>query len=267
MTMHSVMKEPVVGQKMPVLFVGHGSPMNAIEDNAFSRTWRASGTALPPPRAILCISAHWQTPGPQVTAMSAPPTIHDFGGFPQALFNVRYPAPGSPQWAARIAQLDARAPIVADHAWGLDHGSWSVLCHMFPEADIPVLQLSLDTRKTPAEHYQFAKILAPLRDEGVLIMGSGNIVHNLRQIMWRDEAYDWALEIDQLVAQQIAAGNHAALIDYPHLHPKMLLAVPTVEHYLPLLYILALQEPQDSVRFFNETVTLGSMSMRGVQIG
>lgn len=253
--------------KMPVLFVGHGSPMNALEDNIFSRAWRALGAKLPRPYAILCISAHWQTPGPQVTAMDAPPTIHDFGSFPQPLFDVRYAAPGSPQWAARITQLDARHPITADHTWGLDHGSWSVLCHMFPEADIPVLQLSLDIAKTPTEHYQFAKALAPLRDEGILIIGSGNIVHNLRQMIWRDEAYDWAMEIDQLVAQQIEAGNHAALIDYPHLHPKMLLAVPTAEHYLPLLYILALQEPIDSLGFFNETVTLGSMSMRGVQIG
>ena len=253
--------------KMPVLFVGHGNPMNALEDNPFSRTWRTLGAMLPRPRAILCISAHWQTSGPQVTAMNTPPTIHDFGGFPQPLFDVRYAVPGSPQWAARIAQLDARYPIVADHAWGLDHGSWSVLCHMFPEADIPVLQLSLDTTRTPAQHYQFAKVLAPLRDEGVLIMGSGNIVHNLRQMIRRDEAYDWAIEIDQLVAQQIEAGNHAALIDYTHLHPRMLLAVPTVEHYLPLLYILALQTSTDSVSFFNETVTLGSMSMRGVQMG
>ncbi len=253
--------------KMPMLFVGHGSPMNALEDNAFSRTWRALGATLPRPRAILCISAHWQTPGSQVTAMDAPPTIHDFGGFPQPLFDVRYAAPGSPQWAARIAQLNAQHPITADYAWGLDHGTWSVLCHMFPDAEIPVLQLSLDLAKTPAQHYQFARILAPLRDEGVLIIGSGNVVHNLRQVMWRDEAYDWAIEIDQLIAQQIEAGNHAALIDYPHLHPKMLWAVPTVEHYLPLLYILALQESTDSVSFFNEAVTLGSMSMRGVQIG
>lgn len=256
-----------IPNKMPVLFVGHGSPMNALEDNVFSRAWRALGAKLPRPYAILCISAHWQTPGPQVTAMDAPPTIHDFGSFPQPLFDVRYAAPGSPQWAARITQLNARHPITADHTWGLDHGSWSVLCHMFPEADIPVLQLSLDIAKTPAEHYQFAKALAPLRDEGILIIGSGNIVHNLGQMIRRDEAYDWAMEIDQLIAQQIEAGNHAALIDYPRLHPKMLLAVPTAEHYLPLLYILALQEPIDSLGFFNETVTLGSMSMRGVQIG
>lgn len=256
-----------IPNKMPVLFVGHGSPMNALEDNIFSRAWRALGARLPRPHAILCISAHWQTPGPQVTAMDAPPTIHDFGNFPQPLFDVRYAAPGSPQWAARITQLNARPPITADHTWGLDHGSWSVLCHMFPEADIPVLQLSLDIAKIPAEHYQFAKALAPLRDEGILIIGSGNIVHNLRQMMSRDEAYDWAMEIDRLVAQHIEAGNHTALIDYPHLHPKMLLAVPTAEHYLPLLYILALQEPTDSLGFFTETVTLGSMSMRGVQIG
>lgn len=261
------MRASSVPDKMPVLFVGHGSPMNALEDNSFSRIWRTLGATLLQPRAILCISAHWQTPGPQVTVMNAPPTIHDFGGFPQPLFDMRYAAPGSLQWATRIAQLDARYQITADNTWGLDHGSWSVLCHMFPHADIPVLQLSLDIAKTPAEHYQFAKVLAPLRDEGVLIMGSGNIVHNLRQMIWRDEAYDWAIEIDRLVAQQIEAGNHAALIDYPHLHPKMLLAVPTVEHYLPLLYILALQESADSVSFFNETVTLGSMSMRGVQIG
>ena len=253
--------------KMPVLFVGHGSPMNALEDNGFSRTWRTLGTILPRPRVILCISAHWQTLGPHVTAMDAPPTIHDFGGFPQALFDMRYPAPGAPEWAARITQLDVSHSIVFDHEWGLDHGSWSILCHMYPAADIPVLQLSLDINKTPAEHYQFAKVLAPLRDQGVLIVGSGNIVHNLRQVIWRDEAYDWAIELDQLVAQRITAGDHAALIDYSHLHPGMLLAVPTVEHYLPLLYILALQESTDPVGFFNEAVTLGSMSMRGVKIG
>ena len=266
MTNHIILEKPAV-IRMPALFVGHGNPMNAIEDNVFSRTWRTLGTTLPLPSVILCISAHLQTLGPQVTAMNEPSTIHDFGEFPQPLFDVRYAAPGSPQWATRIAQLDAQPPIVADHSWGFDHGSWSVLCHMFPEANVPVLQLSLDTRKTPAEHYQFAKVLASLRDEGVLIMGSGNIVHNLRQMIRRDEAYDWAVEIDQLVAQQIEAGNHTALIDYPRLHPKMLLAVPTVEHYLPLLYILALQESTDSVSFFTESVTLGSMSMRGVRIG
>ena len=188
--------------------------------------------------------------------------------FPDELFAVEYPAPGDPVLAKRVATLLAPATVNLDrNEWGLDHGSWSVLCHLFPDANIPVLQLSLDTRKTPAEHYQFATVLGSLRDEGVLIMGSGNIVHNLREMIRRDEAYDWAVEIDQLVAQQIEAGNHTALIDYPRLHPKMLLAVPTVEHYLPLLYILALQESTDSVSFFNETVTLGSMSMRGVQIG
>ena len=175
---------------MPALFVGHGNPMNAIEDNPYSRAWRELCATLPRPRVILCISAHWETPGIRVTAMAEPPTLHDFGGFPQALFDARYPAPGSPEWAAHIAQLDPRHPITPDHEWGLDHGCWSVLCRIFPDADIPVLQLSLDRSKTPAEHYRLGRALAPLRDAGVLIVGSGNIVHNLRQVVWRDAAHD-----------------------------------------------------------------------------
>lgn len=266
MTAHVLAGESATS-KMPVLFVGHGSPMNAIDDNVFNHTWRKLGTTLPRPRAILCISAHWQTTGSQITAMASPPTIHDFGGFPQALFDVHYPAPGSPEWAAYICQLDTRYAINADYSWGLDHGSWSVLCHMFPEADIPVLQLSLDLAKTPAQHYQFARLLAPLRNEGILIMGSGNIVHNLREVIWRDEAHDWAVEINKIIIQHIKDHDHAALINYTGLHPSILQAVPTDEHYLPLLYILALQEPQDSVNFFNEKVTLGAISMHGVSIG
>ena len=172
-------------RNMPALFVGHGNPMSAIEDNPYSRAWRELGATLPRPRVILCISAHWETPGTRVTAMEAPPTLHDFGGFPQALFDVRYPAPGSPEWAARIARLDLHHPVALDYDWGPDHGCWSVLCRMFPKANIPVLQLSLDRSKTPAEHYQLGRALAPLREEGVLIVGSGNIVHNLRQVVWR----------------------------------------------------------------------------------
>ncbi|CAG0980766.1 4,5-DOPA dioxygenase extradiol [Burkholderiales bacterium] len=254
-------------RNMPALFVGHGNPMSAIEDNPYSRAWRELGATLPRPRVILCISSHWETPGTRVTAMEVPPTLHDFGGFPQALFDVRYPAPGSPEWAARIARLDPHHPVALDYDWGLDHGCWSVLCRMFPKANIPVLQLSLDRSKTPAEHYQLGRALAPLREEGVLIVGSGNIVHNLRQVVWRDVAHDWAIELDRIVAQRIEAGDHAALIDYPRLHPKALLAVPTAEHYLPLLYILALQEPHEPVHFFNETVTLGALSMRSLQVG
>lgn len=252
--------------RMPALFVGHGNPMNAIEDNAFSRAWTELGKTLPRPAVILCISAHWETRGTRVTAQASPPTLHDFGGFPRALYEVCYPAPGAPEWAARIARLDPHYPIEPDDAWGLDHGTWSVLCRIFPEADIPVLQLSLDRAKTPAQHYQLGQALARLRDAGVLIVGSGNIVHNLRQVVWRDVAHDWAIEFDKIAAQRIQAGDHAALIDYPTLHPKARLAVPSAEHYLPLLYVLASQTPDDTLHFFNAKVTLGAMSMRSFRL-
>jgi 4,5-DOPA dioxygenase extradiol len=261
---HSLFVDP--SAKMPVLFVGHGNPMNAIEDNAFSQAWAALGQALPRPRALLCVSAHWETAGTLVTAMERPRTIHDFGGFPRALFEKLYPAPGSPELAEVVQQTVSGAPIGLDQAWGLDHGTWSVLCRMYPNADIPVVQLSLDYSQEPAVHYALGQKLRALRRKGVLIVGSGNIVHNLRLAVFRDQAYDWAVEFDQTTKDLILAGDHRALIRYEGLGRAAQLSIPTNEHYLPLLYALGAQEPGDQVRFFTDQVTLGSISMRGVWI-
>jgi len=255
-----------MGETMPVLFVGHGSPMNAIEDNEYSHAWEELGRALPRPRAILCVSAHWETAGTLVTAMERPRTIHDFGGFPRALFEKLYPAPGSPELAEVVQQMVSGAPVGLDQTWGLDHGAWSVLCRMFPGADIPVVQLSLDHTQEPAYHYALGQALRPLRRKGVLIVGSGNIVHNLRLAVFRDQAYDWAVEFDQTARDLILAGDHQALIHYESLGRSAQLSIPTNEHYLPLLYVLGAQEPGDQLRFFAESVTLGSISMRGVCI-
>jgi len=252
---------------MPALFIGHGSPMNAIEDNEFSRAWAEVARSLPSPKAVLCVSAHWETEGTRVTAMEQPRTIHDFYGFPPALFEKHYPAPGSPDLARKVGGLARKAPIELDFDWGLDHGTWSVLCRMFPEADVPVIQLSLDRRKSPAAHYALGRELRGLRKKGVLVLGSGNIVHNLREIVWEDTAYDWALEFDAQIKQWIVEGNHEAIIDYSTLGRCARLAVPTLEHYLPLLYLLGLQEKSEEVAFFADKVTLGSMSMRSVKIG
>jgi 4,5-DOPA dioxygenase extradiol len=252
---------------MPVLFVGHGSPMNALEDNAFTAAWRAVAGAIPRPRAILCVSAHWQTDGPHVTAMEQPRTIHDFYGFPPELFRVQYPALGAPWLAERVVALGTAHGIATDSGWGLDHGTWSVLARMYPGADVPVVQLALDARRSPAEHVALARSLRPLRDEGVLLIGSGNIVHNLRLVRWEDTAYDWALEFDAKVAQRIEQQDDAALIDYRSLGPGAALAVPTDEHYLPLLYALAQRDPGEAVSFFAEGVTLGSISMRSLRVG
>ena len=252
---------------MPALFVGHGSPMNALEDNAFTSAWRTVAGEIPRPRAILCVSAHWQTEGPRVTAMERPRTIHDFYGFPPELFRLEYPAAGAPWLAERVVTLGSAHGATADRGWGLDHGAWSVLIRMFPDSDIPVVQLALDTGRSPAEHFALARSLRPLRDEGVLVLGSGNIVHNLRLIRWEDTAYDWATEFDAKVARRIEQQDDAALVDHRSLGPGAALAVPTDEHYLPLLYVLAQRDPGDAVRFFAEGVTLGSISMRSVRIG
>jgi len=254
-------------EKMPTLFVGHGSPMNAIEDNEFSRAWVEVGRALPKPRAILCVSAHWETPGVQVTAMERPPTIDDFYGFPQALYDVTYPAPGSPELARLVQTAVANLPVRLDLSWGLDHGAWSVLCRMFPDAQIPVVQFSLDRGLSPQAHYDLGRQLRDLRRKGVLIVGSGNIVHNLRRINWEGGAFDWALDFDDAMRRLILSGDHAAIIDYPKLGETAHLAIPTNEHFLPLLYILALQEKDEEVRFFAEKVSMGSLSMRSVLIG
>lgn len=253
--------------RMPALFVGHGSPTNAIEDNEFSRAWAATAAAIPRPAAILCISAHWETVGTHITAMERPGTIHDFSGFSQELFDVKYPAPGNPALARLVQQTVSLADVRLDADWGLDHGTWSVLRRMYPAADIPVLQLSLDRTKAPAFHYQLGQELQGLRNKGVLIVGSGNIVHNLRMVSWQDTAYDWALEFDALMRQLILAGDHAAIMDYRMLGKPAQLAIPTNEHFLPLLYVLALQDKQDKVSFFAEKVTLGSMSMRSLLVG
>ena len=252
---------------MPVLFLGHGSPMNAIEDNGFCRAWQALGKRLPKPRAILCISAHWETRGIYVSASEQPETIHDFHGFPKALFDVRYPAPGSPALARRVADLLSGERVHLDPARGLDHGAWGVLQPIYPDADIPVVQLSLSILKPGAWHYDLAKALAPLRDEDVLVVGSGNIVHNLRMFRFNNPApYDWALRFDEDIAERIAEGHHEGLLGYETLGPDALLSIPTPEHYLPLLYVLALQRPEDEVAFFNEDV-IGSISMRSLQLG
>lgn len=254
---------------MPVLFLGHGSPMNAIELNEFSSGWRTVGKSLPVPNAILCISAHWETRGTFVTAMEKPRTIHDFGGFPQALFDVQYPAPGSPDLASETSNIITRTKVGLDESWGLDHGAWSVIKHLYPEANIPVIQLSLDYTKSPREHYELAGELAALREKGVLIIGSGNMVHNLRIIDWNkpDTGYDWAIETDTKMRQWISDGNHQALIDYKKGGRAFEQSIPTPEHYLPLLYTLGLQSKNEEASFFNTKTIMGSISMTSVKIG
>jgi len=259
-------------EKMPVLFIGHGSPMNAIEDNAFSKRWQQMGKEIPTPKAVVVVSAHWLTKGTMVTAMPNPKTIHDFGGFPQALFDVQYPAPGSPELATEIQKLITNPAVELDHDWGLDHGTWSVVKHMYPEADIPVLQLSIDYYKPAAYHYELAKQLLALRKKGVLIIGSGNMVHNLRMVAWDklnepEYGFDWALEMNDIFKNKISNGFHKELIQYEKLHKAATLAIPTPDHYYPLLYILALQTDNDKVEFFNDKAVGGSLTMTSVKIG
>ena len=251
---------------MPVLFVGHGNPMNAIEHNEFHESWISLGERLPQPKAILCISAHWETRNTYVTATDAPETIHDFYGFPRALFEVRYPAPGEPALARRVQELVASDSLRLDPGRGLDHGAWSVLVAMYPQADVPVVQLSMDTSRPGRYHYELARQLAPLRDEGVLVMGSGNVVHNLRQFDFRDPTpLAWASRCDAEIRAHVVAGRHDALMVYPT-HDEGRLAVPTPEHYLPLLYAIALQQPGERAEFLNARVQ-GSISMTSVLIG
>ncbi|MBC7962923.1 MAG: 4,5-DOPA dioxygenase extradiol [Steroidobacteraceae bacterium] len=255
---------------LPALFIGHGNPMNAIQENVYAAAWRAAAAALPRPKAILCISAHWETEGTFVTAMTQPKTIHDFYGFPDELNQVQYPAPGSPELAERLRSLVTSTKVRLDYgySWGLDHGAWSVLRRMYPQADIPTVQLSLDRSQHPRFHYDLGSELAALRQEGVLIVGSGNIVHNLRLLQWdAREPYPWATEFDKLAEQLILAGEHDRLVAYPALGEAARLAIPTNEHYLPLLYILALQQPGEAVSFFAEGLPLGSISMRSVRLG
>lgn len=252
-------------QVMPTLFIGHGSPMNAIEDSIFSRNWSNLGQTIPTPKAILVISAHWLTKGSYITAMDFPETIHDFRGFPQALFDVEYPAPGSPSLALETQALVQPFDLHLDHDWGLDHGTWSITRHLFPKADIPVLQLSIDYYKPLEYHYQLALQLRELRKKGVLIIGSGNLVHNLRLLSWEDMGqnygFDWAIEIDAIFQKNIASYNYKDLIAYEKLHPQIQLAIPTSEHYIPMLYTLGLREAKDELLFFNDAYVGGSLSM------
>ena len=257
---------------MPVLFIGHGSPMNGIEDNEFSRRWSKMALDIPEPEAVLVISAHWLSKGTRVTAMDFPKTIHDFGGFPKALFDVQYPAPGSPDLAKELTSMLQAAQAVPDHDWGLDHGAWTVVRHMYPKANIPVLQLSIDYSKGPQYHYELAKDLYALRKKGVLILGSGNMVHNLGLIAWDklnepSFGFDWAVELNHQFKQLISDGNHQALINYHSISRDISRAIPTSEHYLPLLYSIGLQNKNEPVSFFNDQVVGGSITMTSVRFG
>ncbi|GGC12031.1 dioxygenase [Marinobacterium zhoushanense] len=250
---------------LPVAFIGHGSPMNAIEDTPFAQTWRKLGQQLPKPAAILCVSAHWLTRGSFVSAATQPDTIHDFGGFPQALFDVQYRAPGSPEGAALVQtltrQASGQALVRLDDKQGLDHGTWSVLSRMYPDADIPVFQLSIDYHRPMAYHYQLAQQLSTLRERGVLIIGSGNIVHNLRAVRMIDGGYDWALAFNQRIKELLLDGDHQSILNYPQFGQAAQLSVPTPDHYIPMLYAIGLQRANDRLEFFNDSVTRGAISM------
>lgn len=259
-------------EKMPVLFLGHGSPMNAIEENEFVQGFRSVAAGLPKPRAILCVSAHWETRGTFVTAMPNPPTIHDFGGFPKALFDVQYPAPGSPTLARETKALVKKTEVGLDDKWGLDHGAWSVIKHLYPKADVPVIQMSLDHYQTPEYHYELARELSSLRRKGILIIGSGNMVHNLGMVAWDklnavDYAYDWAREASEKMKRFILEGDHQSLVKFRSQGKAFDLAIPTPEHFLPLLYTLALKDEKDEVSLFNDKAVAGSLTMTSVRIG
>lgn len=255
---------------MPVLFIGHGSPMNGIEINEFSSKWIAIAKDIPTPQAVLVISAHWFTRGTRITAMDFPPTIHDFGGFPQSLFEVQYPAPGNPTLALETSNLVTSTSMILDHDWGLDHGAWTVVRHMYPAANIPVLQLSIDYTKDANYHYELAKELTSLRKKGVLILSSGNMVHNLRMISWQmmnGGGYDWALEASEKFKAAIFNKDHQSLINYKSMGSEVMLAIPTPEHYLPLLYTIGLQNDSEQAHLFNDKAVGGSLTMTSVKIG
>lgn len=257
-------------EKMPVLFLGHGSPMNAIEENEFVQGFRKVAKEIPKPSAVLCISAHWETRGTQITAMKMPKTIHDFGGFPKELYEVQYPAPGDPELAKETKNIISKTKVELDDKWGLDHGAWSVVKHMYPDADVPVIELSLDYRQAPQYHYELAKELSPLRNKGVLIVGSGNMVHNLRMVDWNrlneiNYGYDWALEASEKMKKYILSGNHEQLISYQSQGKEFNLAVPTPEHFLPLLYVIALKDKNEEVSLFNDKAVGGSLTMTSVK--
>jgi 4,5-DOPA dioxygenase extradiol len=259
-------------QLMPVLFIGHGSPMNGIEDTIFSRNWTQMAKDIPTPNAVLVVSAHWLSKGTKITAMDFPKTIHDFGGFPPELFAVQYPAPGNPLLAKETAGLIHSTQVELDHDWGLDHGTWTVVRHMYPHANIPVLQLSIDYTKAPQWHYDLAKEIHALRKKGVLIIGSGNMVHNLRMVAWDklnepEYGYDWALTMNEKFKQLISSRDYQSLINYESLGTAAKLAIPTSEHYLPLLYTLGLSDSKDAISFFNDKAVGGSLTMTSVKIG
>jgi len=257
-------------ERMPAVFVGHGNPMNALLDNAYTRGWAAIGREVPRPKAVLSISAHWYISGTAVTAMSAPRTIHDFGGFPRELYRMGYPAPGDPALADRVRSLLAPIAVGLDGGFGLDHGTWTVLHHVFPRADIPVVQLSIDARQPPEYHYEAGRRLAPLRDEGILVLGSGNLVHNLHAYAWGRqgaEPFEWATRFEGKVRELLLSGNHGPLIAYGSLGEDAALSVPTPDHYLPLLYVIGLRKDGDSVRFPVTGIDGGSVSMLAVRIG
>ena len=259
-----------MSETMPAIFPGHGNPMNAILKNDFTEAWRALGAAIPRPKTILSVSAHWYVPGTAVTTGTSPETIHDFGGFPKELYEFTYRAPGDPALGTRVRELLAPTPVRLDKRWGLDHGTWSVLCHLFPDASIPVVQLSIDETQPPAFHFELAKKLGALRDEGVLILGSGNVVHNLHAYAWGRrsfEPYDWAKRFDKKVRELLAAGDDGALVAYDDLGSDAELSIPTPDHFLPLLYVTALRRRGERLSFPVEGMDGGSVSMLGVRIG
>jgi len=255
---------------MPAIFFGHGNPLNALQQNDYTEAWTAIGKTISRPKAVLSVSAHWYLPGTFVTAMPSPRTIHDFGGFPRELYEVQYPAPGDPNLAQRIKKLLDPIPVGLDLSWGLDHGTWSVLRHVFPEADVPVVQLSIEETQPPAFHYEIGKRLATLRDEGILVIGSGNLVHNLHTYAWGQhevEPFDWAVSFEKLTRELMLKGDDAPLVDYESLGRDAMLSVPTPDHYLPLLYVIGLRRRGEQVSFPVEGFDGGSISMLTVQIG
>ncbi len=256
--------------RMPAIFFGHGNPLNALQSNEWTEGWARIGNSIPRPKAIVCVSAHWYLSATLVTATERPRTIHDFGGFPRELYEVEYPAPGLPELAARVRDLLAPVPAGLDNHWGLDHGTWSVLCHVFPGADVPVVQLSIDETQPAAFHYELARRLAPLRDEGVLVMGSGNLVHNLHTYAWgrrKVEPFDWAVRFEERARGLLLAGDHTPLVNYESLGADARLSAPTPDHYLPLLYVIAQRREDDEVSFPVEGFDGGSISMLSIQIG
>jgi 4,5-DOPA dioxygenase extradiol len=253
--------------RMPAVFFGHGSPTNTLDDNVHTRAWRAFGERTGRPRAVLMVSAHWYVPGVAVTAMPRPRTIHDFSGFPPPLHRFDYPAPGDPELAARVAALLAPLPVALDEGWGLDHGAWSVLAHAWPRADVPVVQLAIDRRQPPAWHHAIGRRLGALRDEGVIVAASGNVVHHLGALRRGHDPYPWAESFAARVRECLVRGEHAALVDWPSLDPGAPLAVPTPEHYLPLLYVLGASAPGEAVSVLTEGIELGSIGMLSVAFG